>query len=225
MGKIELLKDVYKEYHELFGKMDIECVMYCTDDESEMEKEQLRVDEARKKKEELYEEYNQWKLDNDLLEQCVDWSNELFGFTQWIDEKPFYKDWCTDNETFDKVINSIHSINEYEVEKFIKNAKKALEYAGLTESEDIYEIYDYLDYIRIINTDMRYGIPNGCDSVFAMDILENRKLWVPYRFGFDKCLENVAELVDKIFLHYEDYDDCDTWEEEPSEIDDDYYID
>ena len=29
----------------------------------------------------------------------------------------------------------------------------------------------------------------------------------------------------KIFLNYVDYDDCDTWEEEPSEIDDDYYID
>jgi hypothetical protein len=49
MEKIELLKEVYKDYHELFGKMDIECIMYHTDDESEMEKEQLRVDRARKK--------------------------------------------------------------------------------------------------------------------------------------------------------------------------------
>lgn len=225
MGKIELLKEVYKEYHELFGKMDIECVMHCTDDESEMEKEQLRVNEARKKKDELYEEYNQWKLDNDLLEQCVDWSNELFGFTQWIDEKPFYKDWATDSETYDKVMNSIHSINEQDVKDYVSNAKKALELVGLTEEKDYYEIYDYLSYIECINTNMRHGIPDGCESVFALDILENRRLWVPYRFGFDKCLENVAEQVDRIFLTYEDYDECDTWEEELSEIDDDYYID
>jgi hypothetical protein len=122
-------------------------------------------------------------------------------------------------------MNSIHSINEYVVKDYVSNAKKALELIGLTEEKDYYEIYDYLSYIECINTNMRYGIPDGCESVFALDILENRRLWVPYRFGFDKCLENVAEKVDRIFLTYEDYDDWDTWEEEPSEIDDDYYID
>ena len=117
-----------------------------------------------------------------------------------------YRDWFSDNDLYKEVIESIKNVDENEVEKFVNNARKALNYIGYTHEYDIWEVHDYIDYIEIINSNMRYDIPDGCMSVLAMDILENRKLWVPYKFGFKECLENVAKEIDEVFLKYDDND-------------------
>jgi hypothetical protein len=59
-------------------------------------------------------------------------------------------------------------------------------------------------------------------TVLAMDILENRKLWVPYREGFSDCLKNVSDEIDSTFLRFNlsDWEELE-WEEEFDE--DDYY--
>lgn len=224
MKKLENLKDIYKEYHNLFSKLSIECICHWKDDEREMEIEQQRIDKVRAKKEEIEEEYKQWKLDNGLLEQCVDWSNELFGFTQWIDEEPFYRDWGSDGEVYESMIESIQAIDENEVNRFIENARKALNSIGYTQEKDYYEVHEFITFVEIINKEMRYKEYVSCDLTFAVDILENRKLWIPYRFGFDKCIENVAKEVDWVFLSfYEEEWGESNWDDDFDE--DDYYID
>ena len=152
-------------------------------------------------KEDLEVIYNAWKEENDIFEKCKEWGNELFGHYPWRDEYD-YEDWASDPETGAKVDKSIAELDENEVAKFIDNARNALNSIGYTRDEDYREVHDYIDYIEYINRDMRHDIPNGCMSVFSLDILENRGLWIPYKEGFKECIEKVAKEVDSAFLHW-----------------------
>lgn len=134
-----------------------------------------------------------------------------------------YRDWFSDEDLYKEVMDSIKSIDEKEVEKYIENARKVLLSINYRPEYDIWEVHEYLDYIECINKNMRYGTPDGCMSVLAMDILENRQLWTPYKFGFKECLENVAKEIDNVFLNYDDS----VWSnyEEYEFDDDEYYLD
>ena len=221
---IEELKEEYKEWHEVFKKLSFERVRYFRQGMSALE-EEMENERARKVEEnieKLREAYDEWKAEYNLFEIALDWSEEVYGFVTWEDERYFYKDWMTDHETNKHVQDSIHATDEKEVELFIENARKALESIGYTHDFDVYETHDYIDYIEYINRDFRHDVENGCMTVLAMDILENRKLWVPYREGFSDCLKNVSDEIDSTFLHFNlsDWDEPE-WEEEFDE--DDYY--
>ena len=226
MKNLEELKKEYKEWHEIFSQLSYERTIRISEGMSALE-EEMEVERARKvgeKIEKLEGEYDKWKEENDLFDIALEWSEELYGFVKWEDERHFYKDWLSDHETSRSVDESIQAVDEKEVEKFIENARKALYSIGYTHDFDVYETHDYIDYIEYINRDMRHDIPNGCMSILAMDILENRKLWVPYREGFSDCLKKVSEEIDSTFLHF----DLSYWEEPEGECyiedDEDYYI-
>lgn len=221
---IEELKEEYKEWHEVFKKLGFERVRHFRQGmstlEEEMENERVRKVEENIAK--LQEAYDEWKAEYNLFDIALKWSEELYGFVTWEDERHFYEDWLSDHETNKKVHDSIEAIDEKEVEIFIENARKALDSIGYTHEYDVYETRDFIDYIEYINRDLRHNIENGCMSILAMDILENRKLWVPYREGFSDCLKNVSDKIDSTFLHFNlsDWEELE-WEEEFDE--DDYY--
>ena len=224
MKNLEELKKEYIEWHKTFRELSYERVRHYKEGmsavEEEMENERVRKVEEQIKK--LEKEYDEWKAEYNLFDIALEWSEELYGFVTWEDERHFYEDWLSHHETNKKVHDSIEAIDEKEVEIFIKNARKALDSIGYTHEYDVYETRDFIDYIEYINRDLRHDIENGCMSVLAMDILENRKLWVPYREGFKECLINVAREVDHTFLHFDlSFWEGPEWEEEFDE--DDYY--
>lgn len=224
MKNLEELKKEYMEWHKTFRELSYERVRHYREGMStiEEEMENERVRKVVEKIEKLEKEYDKWKDENDLFDIALKWSEELYGFVTWEDERHFYEDWLSDDETNKKVHDSIEAIDEKEVEVFIENARKALDSIGYTHEYDVYETHDFIDYVEYINRDLRHGIENGCMSILAMDILENRKLWVPYREGFKECLINVAQEVDKTFLHFDlSLWEGPEWEEEFDE--DDYY--
>lgn len=217
MKNYEELKNKYAKYKEIFQDLEFERVIQHTKDETE-EEERLERERSRKVQERidvLEEEYMQWKEENGILEECQKWGEELFGYVPWRDSKHEYRDWMTDHETNKKVHESIHAVDEKEVEVLIENARKALESIGYTHDLDVYETHEYIDYIEYINRDMRHDIENGCMSALAMDILENRSLWIPYKEGFKECLEKVVAEIDETFLHF-NKDDWD-WEYEDAD--------
>ena len=224
MKNLEELKKEYMEWHEAFKKLGFERVRHFRQGmsalEEEMENERVRKVEENIEK--LQEVYDEWKAKYNLFDIALKWSEEVYGFVKWEDEKYFYRDWFSDHETNKHVHDSIDATNEKEIELFIENARKVLESIGYTHDFDVYETHDYIDYIEYINRDFRHDIPNGYMSVLAMDILENRKLWVPYREGFSDCLKNVSDEIDSTFLHFNlsDWEEPE-WEEEFDE--DDYY--
>ena len=191
MKNLEELKKEYMEWHKTFKELSYEKVRHYREDALEEEMENERVRKVEEKIEKLEKEYDEWKDENDLFDIALKWSEELYGFVMWKDEKHFYEDWLSDHETNKKVRDSIHATDEKEVELFIENARKALDSIGYTYEYDVYETRDYIDYIEYINRDFRHDVENGCMTVLAMDILENRKLWVPYREGFSDCLKKV----------------------------------
>ena len=224
MKNLEELKKEYMEWHEAFKKLGFERVRHFRQGMSALE-EEMENERARKveeKIEKLREVYDEWKAEYNLFDIALEWSEELYGFVTWEDERHFYEDWLSDHETNKKVHDSIEAIDEKEVEIFIENARKALDSIGYTHEYDVYETRDFVDYIEYINRDLRHNIENGCMSILAMDILENRKLWVPYREGFSDCLKNVSDEIDSTFLHFNLSDwDGPEWEEDFDE--DDYY--
>lgn len=205
MKNLEELKNKHKEYTEIFEELRFTTIANfhegMTEEEEEAENERASIE--REKKYNLEEEYIQWKEDNDIIEECKEWSKEILGYIPWRDEQHEYKDWLTDTETFNSVIKSIEDVDEKEVEKLIENARKALESVGYTHDFDYYEVHDYIDYLEYINTGLRYNKDDGCMSILAMDILENRRLWVPYKEGFKECIEKVVAEIDSVFLHWE----------------------
>ena len=221
---IEELKEEYMEWHKTFRELGFERVRHYREGMSALE-EEMENERARKveeKIEKLREVYDEWKAEYNLFDIALEWSEELYGFVTWEDERHFYEDWLSDHETNKKVHDSIEAIDEKEVEIFIENARKALDSIGYTHEYDVYETRDFVDYIEYINRDLRHNIENGCMSILAMDILENRKLWVPYREGFSDCLKNVSDEIDSTFLHFNLSDwDGPEWEEDFDE--DDYY--
>lgn len=222
MKNLEELKKEYMEWHKTFKELSYEKVRHYREDALEEEMENERVRKVEEKIEKLEKEYDEWKDENDLFDIALKWSEELYGFVMWKDERHFYEDWLSDHETNKKVRDSIHATDEKEVELFIENARKALDSIGYTYEYDVYETRDYIDYIEYINRDFRHDVENGCMTVLAMDILENRKLWVPYREGFSDCLKNVSDEIDSTFLRFNlsDWEELE-WEEEFDE--DDYY--
>lgn len=222
MKNLEELKKEYMEWHKTFKELSYEKVRHYREDALEEEMENERVRKVEEKIEKLEKEYDEWKDENDLFDIALKWSEELYGFVMWKDEKHFYEDWLSDHETNKKVRDSIHATDEKEVELFIENARKALDSIGYTYEYDVYETRDYIDYIEYINRDFRHDVENGCMTVLAMDILENRKLWVPYREGFSDCLKKVSDEIDSTFLRFNlsDWEELE-WEEEFDE--DDYY--
>lgn len=137
-----------------------------------------------------------------------------------------WKDWATDDETNERVHRTVRELDEKEVDKFIENARKALESIGYTRDYDCYEVHDYLDYIEYINKGFRYDIDDGCMTYLSMDILENRGLYLSYKEDFIECLKKIADEVDMAFLHFnrEFWDSfTDDWNDEIDE--DDYYLD
>ena len=224
MENLEELKIEYMDWHKTFRELSYERVRHYREGMSALE-EEIEDERARKveeKIEKLEKEYDKWKDENDLFDIALKWSEELYGFVTWEDERHFYEDWLSDHETNKKVHDSIEAIDEKEVEIFIENARKVLDSIGYTHEYDVYETRDFIDYIEYINRDLRHDIENGCMSILAMDILENRKLWVPYREGFSDCLKKVSDKIDSTFLHFNlsDWEDLE-WEEEFDE--DDYY--
>lgn len=202
---MEELKKEYKEWHETFEKLDCEKIRRYREDMSELEEEMEdeRASKVEEKIEKLQEVYNKWKDEYNLADIAIEWSKEIYGYVKWEDEKYFYRDWLTDEETNDRVHESIDATDEKEVELFIENARKALESIGYRRHLDIYETHEYIDYIEYINRDLRHGIENGCMSILAMDILENRELWIPYREGFSDCLKKVSKEIDSTFLFFD----------------------
>ena len=198
------LKGEYVEFNKRFDELEnIKIKFLPTID---LEKDEVVTPEeyenATKEIEELKKVYNQWKEEHDIFERCKIWGNELYGHYPWRDEYD-YRDWCTDKETNDKVYKSIDETDKEDVAKFIENARKVLESVGYKPEEDYYELYDYLNQIEVINNDMRNGgLSDDNSHVLAMDILENRGLWIPYREGFADCIKKVAEEVDNVFLEY-----------------------
>lgn len=222
---MENLKLKYEEFAERFKTLEYEAIGHYRDEmtEKETKAEEKRSAEARERLEELKEEYRQWKKDNDIYEECKEWGKSMLGYIPWRDEEHEYKDWLSDEATYSKVMESIYAVDENEVKKYIENTRKALNSISYTHEYDMYEVHEFIDYIEIINTNMRHDIFDNCISVLAMDILENRRLWVPYKFGFEKCLENVALEIDNVFLHFNINDWVDDEEYEFDE--DEYYND
>lgn len=95
-------------------------------------------------------------------------------------------------------------ISEDQVNEFINTIRKILDII-----DDEYEGYqvklyieEHLDYLQVVNTNWRNRIYDGCESVLAMDLMENYGFWSTWKEGFLSCLYHFANAVDDIFLRY-----------------------
>lgn len=136
-----------------------------------------------------------------------------------MDRKTLYKlqeernikdiEWCDWNSNLfinATMMNSIELMDEDEVDKLISNAIKVLDMIGYTkDGNDCWEVAHYLDNLQFINSNLRHDIDDNCMSIFAVDILENRGLWLPDREHFEMGILKVLDVVDEVFLNWEAY--------------------
>lgn len=226
MKNLKLLKEKYMEYDKIHHDLNFQHVLHHNSawTEEEQEKENKRYEEVGKQLEAFEKEYEKWKIENDLFDQCMDWCEELYGFVLWRDNNHLWRDWATDEETNERVQRTVNEISEEDVEKFIDLGRKILNSVKYLRERDYYEIHEFLDYVGYINKAFRYDIDDGGMAYLGMDILENRRLYIPYKEDFIDCLKKVAAEVDWVFLNYYE-DEWGEREEEWSEDIEDYYED
>ena len=163
-----------------------------------MRKKLPKIDERLALFEESFQiniDFDRWATKNNV---------EYRQINNWIKEvEPYvakYYDWCSNPIVRKTMEKSVDLTDENEIRKMINDAIKVLAVVGCTEENSFNEIHEYLEYLRIINEEYRHNIYNGTTTVFAVDILENRGLYQPYREGFMMGVLRVMEKVDSIFL-------------------------
>lgn len=115
-----------------------------------------------------------------------------------------WDDWSSNPYLYSVMKNSIDMIDEDEVNKIISDARKVLNSIGYTDEKDYWETHDYLNYLDLINKNVRHDIDDNCWSTLAIDVLENRTLWLPDREHFKMGILKVLDTVDETFLKWDD---------------------
>lgn len=115
-----------------------------------------------------------------------------------------WDDWDSNQYIYSVMKNSIDMTDEEEVNKIISDARKVLNSVGYTDEKDYWETHDYLNYLELINKNVRHDIDDNCWSTLAIDVLENRALWLPDREHFKMGILKVLEMVDETFLKWDD---------------------
>lgn len=115
-----------------------------------------------------------------------------------------WDDWSSNQYVYSVMKNSIDMTDEEEVDKIISDARKVLNSVGYTDEKDYWETHDYLNYLELINKNVRHDIDDNCWSTLAIDVLENRALWLPDREHFKLGILKVLDMVDETFLKWDD---------------------
>ena len=191
MKNIDEIKKEYFQWLEKAGEIEKKIDLT-------MRKKLPKIDERLALFEESFQiniDFDRWATKNNV---------EYRQINSWIKEvEPYvvkYYDWCSNPIVRKTMKKSVDLTDENEIRKMINDAIKVLAVVGCTEENSFNEIHEYLEYLRIINEEYRHNIYNGTTTVFAVDILENRGLYQPYREGFMMGVLRVMEKVDSIFL-------------------------
>lgn len=151
---------------------------------------------------EIYKELMKIDIEFDIWSTKVGLTIEQIN--EWLEETDMYcskwYDWSSNGIAYRAMMKTIKETKESEINEMINNARKVLNLVGCTDENDCYEVCDCLSSLERINKNIRNEIFDHGFSVFAVDMLENRNLYHPYRECFMMGVLKVLKLVDDIFL-------------------------
>lgn len=160
------------------------------------------VKKAVDKRVEIYKELMKIDIEFDIWSTKVGLTVEQIN--EWLEETGMYcskwYDWSSNGIAYRAMMKTIKETKESEINEMINNARKVLNLVGCTDENDCYEVCDCLSSLERINKNIRNEIFDHGFSVFAVDMLENRNLYHPYRECFMMGVLKVLKLVDDVFL-------------------------
>lgn len=188
--------DDYRDYDEKWINRDKELIQNKYDKYTEILKN--AVEERNKLFEEkfkIHAEFLNWKVKNGVKNKTIYEYSKTRGEVEldWLG-------WDSSNIIYETMIASINKTDVDEVNKLIENMKKVIE---LLDDEDGYGCYmedDWIYYLEIINNEARYYKNEYAMTTLALDIMENHRIYQPYKESFKTCLLNICNEVDIAFL-------------------------